>query len=211
MTAAGWHLQGVCCAAQSALQAQGAGEEQALDDEIAQLVAKVETHKMRRDFMRSLAERPLPFVHDVVCRLALDLATIRSEGSSSRLFAPTNARTHAHTRTRAHAHTRTRAHAHTRSRLSARMLGDTWASVRIVGEPVRGQFLYWVRQYMYWVRQFLYWVRQYWVRQFLYWVRRAVRIVHGLPCAYGVHGAAPHVSRSCLLLYSRPSALPPRL
>jgi hypothetical protein len=42
-------------------------------------------------------------VHDVVCRLALDLATIRSEGSSSRLFAPTNARTHAHTRTRAHA------------------------------------------------------------------------------------------------------------
>ena len=103
MTAAGWHLQGVCCAAQSALQAQGAGEEQALDDEIAQLVAKVETHKMRRDFMRSLAERPLPFVHDVVCRLALDLATIRSEGSSSRLFAPTNARTHAHTRTRAHA------------------------------------------------------------------------------------------------------------
>ena len=90
------------------------------------------------------------------------------------------------------------------------MLGDTWASVRIVGEPVRGQFLYWVRQYMYWVRQFLYevrqflyevrqymyWVRQYWVRQFLYWVRRAVRIVHGLPCAYGVHGAAPHVSRS---------------
>ena len=53
-----------------------------------QLVAQVETHKMRRDFMMSLADRPLPFVHDVVCRQALDLAIIRSEGSSSRLFSP---------------------------------------------------------------------------------------------------------------------------
>ena len=69
---------------QSASQSQTATEEQAVDDEIAHLVAKVETHKRRRDFMVSMADRPLTFLQDIICRLALDLATIRSEGSSSR-------------------------------------------------------------------------------------------------------------------------------
>jgi len=41
--------------AQSASQSQKATEEQAVDDEIAHLVAKVETRKRRRDFMVSLA------------------------------------------------------------------------------------------------------------------------------------------------------------
>lgn len=67
---------------QSISQPQSAAAEHEHDEQIARLVSEVETRKRRRDFMASLAERPLPFLHDVVCALALDLATVRSEGSS---------------------------------------------------------------------------------------------------------------------------------
>ena len=63
----------------------GAGamcEEQELDEQIIALVGQVETHKRRRDFMAAFAERPLPFLQDLVSCLALDLRTIRCEGAS---------------------------------------------------------------------------------------------------------------------------------
>ena len=65
--------------------AGGAGamcEEQELDEQIIALVGQVETHKRRRDFMAAFAERPLPFLQDLVSCLALDLRTIRCEGAS---------------------------------------------------------------------------------------------------------------------------------
>lgn len=102
-------------------------DEATADDEMAALVAQVESHKRRRDFMAAMADAPVAMLHELVSSLALDLATIRQQPPSR---CPLQLHTHLHTPTPARASSRMPVHAYP--------LYLTPTSVLVYGQVWRG-------------------------------------------------------------------------